>query len=176
MTKRRSKARTFMIAATLLTCANGCTRSPQGAGSVQSTRRPLDVRSSADVVRLQGSGTAMSQPGAGEALIVFTVDENYHVNANPATYPYLIATEITTDKVEELQVGKLIYPAAVKKKFEFAEEPLAVYEGQVQIRLTFTATRKGTLLLPYHLRVQACDNEKCFPPATIDGKTSINVQ
>jgi hypothetical protein len=164
-----------MIAATLA-CVNGCSRAPQGSGSVQSTRRPLEVRSSADVVRLEGSGMAMSQPGAGEVLIVFTVDENYHVNANPATYPYLIATEITTDKVDGLQVEKPIYPAAEKKKFEFAEEPLAVYEGRVQITLTFTATQKGKISLPYHLRVQACDTEKCFPPATIDGTTSIDEQ
>jgi len=64
--------------------------------------------------------------GTGEAQVFLVIQEGYHVNANPATFPYLIATEVTTDKVEGLEFGRPIYPAAEKKKFDFADEPLAV--------------------------------------------------
>lgn len=113
---------------------------------------------------------------AGEAQVLLVIQDGYHVNANPATFPYLIATEVTIDKVEGLEFGKPIYPAAEKKKFEFADQPLAVYQGQVTIKLPFTATTKGERSVPYHVRVQACDNEKCFPPATLNGSTSVGVQ
>ena len=152
-----------------------CSRSSQNEGSVQSSRRPTEVKSSADAVSLGGTGSATTG-STGEANVLLVVHDGYHVNANPATFSYLIATEVTTDKVDGLEFGKPIYPPAEKRKFEFSEAPLAVYQGQVEIKLPFTATTKGERSVPYHVRVQACDNEKCFPPATLNGSTSVGVQ
>jgi len=128
------------------------------------------VRTSADVVRPGGSGAALPAGAQAELPISISVEPGYHINANPATFDYLIATELTADKSEGLTFGKPIYPAAVSKTFKFADQPLAVYEGQVQIKLPVQAAptaAKGNHTLSLHLRVQACDEEKCFPPATL---------
>ncbi|MGZ5481499.1 MAG: protein-disulfide reductase DsbD domain-containing protein [Pyrinomonadaceae bacterium] len=164
------------VVALVLPFLHACSKpaTNQGPAAPQTSQR--EVRSSADVVSLGGTGTAISDGNDGEALVMLNIDAGYHVNANPATYPYLIATEVTADKVEGLDTGKAIYPPAKKQKFQFADEPLAVYEGQVEVRLPIKIAGKGTRALPLNIRVQACDHEKCFPPATLNTSVSVEVK
>ena len=152
----------------------GCPK-PKGAGGNGVGGGPPIVQSSADVVRLGGFGVGFSAPGKGSVEVPIRIDDGYHINANPATYPYLIATEVATDKVADLDVGKPIYPAAIKKKFQFADEPLAVYEGNVNVTLPLVAHSSGTKSLPITVRVQACDQEKCYPPATLKATVDVHV-
>ena len=164
-----------VIAITLLFLA-GCSKPATNSGPAPSQPSQREVRSSADVVSFGGTGTAMSGDNNGEALVMLNIESGYHVNANPATYPYLIATEVTADKVEGIETGKAAYPPAKKQKFEFADEPLAVYEGQVEVRLPIKVASKGSRSLPLNVRVQACDHEKCFPPASLKTDVAVEVK
>jgi thioredoxin:protein disulfide reductase len=164
------------VVALLLTFLTGCTKPATNQGPAASQTSQREVRSSTDIVSLSGTGTAMSGGNEGEALVLLNIEPGYHVNANPATYPYLIATEVTADKVDGIDVGKAIYPPAKKQKFQFAEEPLAVYEGQVEVKLPIKVAGKGSRSLPLKVRVQACDHEKCFPPATLNTNVSVEVK
>ena len=164
------------VVALVLPLLNGCSKPATNQGPAASQPSQREVRSSADVVSLGGTGTAISDRNSGEALVMLNIEPGYHVNANPATYPYLIATEVTADKVEGLDVGKAIYPPAKKQKFEFADEPLAVYEGQVEVRLPLKIAGKGSRSLPLKVRVQACDHEKCFPPANLNTTVSVEAK
>ena len=159
-----------------LAFVNACSKPATNPGAPVSQSSQRQVRSSADVVTLGGTGTAITGGNDGEALVMLNIETGYHVNANPATYPYLIATEVTADKVEGLDVGKPIYPPAKKQKFQFADEPLAVYEGQIEVRLPIKVAGKGTRSLPLNIRVQACDHEKCFPPATLNTNVSVELK
>jgi cytochrome c biogenesis DsbD-like protein len=146
-------------------------------GSSVSSPAERNIRSSADVVKLRASAITFFQPGNGEVAVPVIIDEGFHVNANPATFPYLIPTEVTPGKVAGIEVGKPIYPAAEKRKFQFAEEPLAVYEGKIEIKLPLrTSGFKGSRELPVAVRVQACDQEKCFPPDTLQLKIAVEVR
>jgi cytochrome c biogenesis DsbD-like protein len=169
----RFRCALFVSLALLAGCSRTTTHMPPSTTPVENSTR--EVRSSADVVTIGGTGTAMRE-SSGDAMIMLNIEPGYHVNANPATYPYLIATEVTADKVEGLDVGKAIYPPAKKQKFDFAEEALAVYEGQVEVRLPIKIAGKGSRSLPVHVRVQACDHEKCFPPATLNTNVSVEVK
>lgn len=173
---RKFSASVIGVVALLLPLLNGCSKPATNQGSVSSQRTEREVRSSADVVSVGGTGTAISGGNNGEALVMLNIEPGYHVNANPATYPYLIATEVTADKVEGIEVGKAIYPPAKKQKFQFADEALAVYEGQVEVRLPIKVASKGSRSLPLNVRVQACDHEKCFPPASLKTNVSVEVK
>ena len=155
----------------------GCPKAKNstGSGGNGSGGGPPEVTSSENVVRLGGAGAGFSTQGSGSIEVPIRIDEGYHINANPATFSYLIATEVTAEKVEGLEVGKPVYPPAVKKKFQFAEQPLNVYEGNVNVTLPLTAHFTGTRSLPISVRVQACDQEKCFPPATLHATYPITV-
>jgi hypothetical protein len=164
------------VVALVLPLLNGCSKPATNQVPAASQTSQREVRSSADVVTLGGTGTAISGGNNGEALVMLNIEPGYHVNANPATYPYLIATEVTADQVEGIDVGKAIYPPAKKLKFQFADEPLAVYEGRVEVRLPIKLASKGARSLPLNVRVQACDHEKCFPPATLNTSVSVEVK
>jgi Thiol:disulfide interchange protein DsbD, N-terminal len=137
------------------------------------------VRTSADVVKISASAVDLSSGSSSELAIPISIQPGYHINANPATFDYLIATELTVDKSDGITFGKPVYPASEKRKFQFAEQPLAVYEGNVQIKLPIQAApnaAKGTRSLAGHLRVQACDEEKCFPPATLQVAPGVELK
>lgn len=160
---------------------SGCTGQPanETKPAVEKGGQPPVVRTSADVVKVSGSGVDLSSGGSAELAIPISIQPGYHINANPATFDYLIATELTVDKSDGITFGKPVYPAVEKRKFQFAEQPLAVYEGNVQIKLPLQAApnaAKGKRTLAAHLRVQACDEEKCFPPDTLQAAPTIDLR
>lgn len=167
----------LIAVAIVLPLLAGCSKPATNQGPAPSQTSQREVRSSADVVSVGGTGTAISGGNNGEALVLLNIEPGYHVNANPATYPYLIATEVTADKVEGIEIGKAVYPPAKKQKFQFADEPLAVYEGQFEVRLPIkVASTGGARSLPLKVLVQACDHEKCLAPATLNANVSVEVK
>ncbi len=100
-----------------------------------------------------------------EITVTVTVDKGYHVNANPATFDYLVPTVLSVDGVADLRVT---YPAATLIKPRFAPDGLKVYEGTITLR---GIAPKGALVpgntITASLKVQACDDQVCLPPATL---------
>jgi hypothetical protein len=164
-----------LLLAVALTSCSGDTQSSKGRSSPTSAA----ISSSAQVVKVTAAPVNISQSSAGDAVIALSISPGFHINANPATFPYLIATEVTANKLEGINIGAPVYPAAVKRKFQFAEQPLAVYEGEASIKLILRAEANaatGRKSLPINVRVQACDEEQCFPPATINTTISVTLQ
>jgi len=125
----------------------------------------------------------MAQPvqiplgGSAEAVVRVTIQSGYHINANPPTYPYLKATALEIASGDGVSVAFVTYPKAVAKKFAFAEKPLAVYEGETELRATLKAdkaTKIGERSIPAHLRIQACDDQVCYPPGTLELAIPVN--
>ena len=159
----------ILVALALEACQKN---SPQPA---QSQATPSDVSSSAQVVKVVGH--FIPKAAGAPANVELEITPGFHVNANPATFPYLIATEVQPGNVDGITVGKIAYPVGVAQKFAFADQPLSVYEGKVTIPIPLTVApdAKGERMLPMKLRVQACDTEKCLPPSTLDSAIAINI-
>lgn len=160
---------------------SGCGRPPDSAtnAGTPAPTPPAGLVTSASVVKVQPANVTVSSGGSAEATVTLSISSGYHVNANPATFAYLIATEVTAGTTEGLTVGKPVYPVGVKRTFQFSNEPLAVYEGDAQVKLPLHAEQtaaKGAHSLPLSIRVQACDHEQCFPPATLNATIAIEVK
>lgn len=176
----------WVVAALLLTFAlSGCRDIHEavhpGTDSAHpsSSPAPAGVSSSADVVKVSSPEIKISPNSSAEAIVTLSISPGYHINANPATFSYLIATALSPGQAEGITAGKPVYPVAQKKKFQFADEPLAVYEGEVQIKLTVRVESnadKGARSLPIDVRVQACDSEKCYAPDTLKTTIAVNVK
>jgi Thiol:disulfide interchange protein DsbD, N-terminal len=154
---------------------SGCKNSGKPATASSSPSPAKDVSSSDQVVKAFGHFIPSASIPASLELVI---SPGFHVNANPATFPYLIATEVQPGQAEGVQVSnKLTYPPPKMETFSFADQPLAVYEGNVAIPIPLTPApgAKGQRTIPFKIRVQACDNEKCYPPATLDAALSIDV-
>lgn len=144
------------------------------APTTTAPKSPLEgiVKASAGRVELKAGGTA-------EVSVRLTIAGGYHVNANPATEKFLIPTSLTVKPDAGITIEKTDYPTPLTKKFPFAEMPLAVYEGDALIKLTLAAKRDaqpGQHTLSANIRVQPCDDEKCFPPMTITTGVEVTVR
>jgi uncharacterized protein len=145
------------------------------APSAPSSPTPAEVSSSDQVVKVYTHFIPSASPPANVELVV---SPGFHINANPATFSYLIATEVQPGKVEGITISdKLAYPAPKMETFAFAEKPLAVYEGSVTVPLPVKAApdATGQRTIPIKIRVQACDTQQCFPPATLDTSLSLDL-
>ena len=113
------------------------------------------------------------------ALVQLKIQSGYHINANPPTYPYLKATEVTLKPADGLSVGSITYPNSTSRKFPFADDPIAIYEGNAELKVVLKAAptaNKGPSNLPGKLKVQACDDQVCYPPGEIDVSIPVTVK
>ena len=158
-------------------CSQGI-HSATGGWPPASPTVPAGISSSADVVKVRSADVSIPAGGNADATVTLSISPRYHINANPATFPYLIPTAVNPGKSEGIIAGSPVYPAGQKKKFQFAEEPLAVYEGAVQIKMPLRVATNitGPGRLPISVTVQACDHEKCYAPATLDATITVNVK
>jgi hypothetical protein len=131
------------------------------------------------VVKVNADEVDVRAGGSSEASVRLTIDSGYHVNANPPTFPYLKPTELAFKAQPPMSVGSVIYPSATTRKFEFADKPLAVYEGEAVIKVQVKVDKgapQGKQNLSGKLRVQACDEEVCYPPGERDIMISVNIK
>lgn len=172
------------ITTLLVVFTAACARQPtnntnQTIVAQASSPDPSQKITSTSVVKAIPSNVTISRGSSAEATVQLNIDRGYHVNANPPSYPYLKATEIEIPTAHGLSVAFITYPDALTRKFAFAEKPLAVYEGQTPIKINLKAdksTPPGSLNLSGKLRVQACDEQVCYAPGTIDLSIPVTVK
>lgn len=167
----------------LLFLAAACSKpAPNSAGesTAATAASPATQRiTSEGVVKAAAQPIEIPAGGSAEAVVRVTVQSGYHVNANPPTYPYLKATELEISPADGVSVAFIGYPKAVDKKFPFAEKPLAVYEGATELKAMLKATKSaspGQRSISARLRIQACDDQVCYPPGTLDLAIPVNIK
>ncbi len=141
---------------------------PSSNTATRATATPMPET---QVVNVTTDETKLAAGGAGEAAIKLYIAEGYHVHANPASDKFYIATEVQAAPQEGITPGKPVYPKALTRKLEFAETPLALYEGQPVIKLPLRAdgnAAKGRHTFRVTVRVQACNDQACLPPRNIE--------
>jgi hypothetical protein len=140
---------------------------------------PSTARRSIDVVKATPQPVELASGKSAEALIKLNIEPGFHVNANPPSYPYLKPTELEIPRSDGLAVAFIVYPNAISRKLEFAEKPLAIYEGEVAIKANLSADKTmkpGQRNLAARLNVQACDDQVCYAPGTIDLVIPVNIK
>jgi len=150
----------------------GCTKAPAPPPE------PPQIKST-DVVKATPQPVTLAAGESGDAVIALQISNGYHVNANPPTFPYLKATELEITPADGVSVEFMTYPDALTKKFAFAEKPLAVYEGATAVKARLKAdksSKPGAHNLSAKLRVQACDEQVCYAPGTLDVNVPVNIK
>ncbi|MFM8269831.1 MAG: protein-disulfide reductase DsbD domain-containing protein [Pseudomonadota bacterium] len=110
----------------------------------------------------------LKQGQAADAIIPAAVLKGHHIQANPATLPNLIATELSVEPLEGLAIGKTVYPKSKAWKLKTASKTIQTYEGDLvlKINLTSTTLKSGNYEVKGSLRYQACDEKNCFFPTS----------
>lgn len=161
---------TIVLLTLILMALAACSKPPAGDSSKPAT--PAGQRiSSETLVKASAQPVELPVDGSADAVVNVTVQQGYHINANPASFPYLKATELDIPESEDIAVNYTYYPNPLVKKFSFSpDEPLRVYEGETPIRVSLLAAKtaaKGQRSLAGTLSIQACDDQVCYPPGKI---------
>jgi uncharacterized protein len=159
------------------TNANGVANAnvaPTAAATAAATPTPQ-----AQVVTATAEEVKLEAGGAGEATVRLDIARGYHVNANPASDRFYVATELSAEPLAGVvTAGKPVYPPGVQRKLGFAEKPLSLYEGSVRLKLPLRAApgaAKGRHTLRATIRVQPCNDEACQQPRNIDAPIPVTI-
>ena len=125
--------------------------SPQGAST--------PAQDSAGVVRAFARLTPGASGVSAPLQVTLIIAPGYHVNANPASKPYLIATSVL---VHGTPANGVRYPPSRVLRLQSGLR-LAVLEG----RVTLTVPVAGAPPAQVQVRVQACDDTACLAPSLL---------
>ncbi len=104
--------------------------------------------------------------GNGLVHVKVTTLPGWHINSNAPLEEDFIATELTVPGAN-LPPDAITYPPGVERKFGFHDQPLSVYEGDIEITAKVGGSSQP---LTVELTVQACNDQICLLPETVSLK------
>jgi len=114
-----------------------------------------------------------------QLAVVLKIRNGFHINARKPSAEYLIPTDLRANLPAGFKsAGEISYPKGELHSFAFTKTPLNVYENKVILRVPLAAQSDaplGTQRIPLKLRYQACSNEVCLPPVTVDIDAPLTV-
>jgi thioredoxin:protein disulfide reductase len=161
MTMKR-QAVVFLLVGIAAFC--GLAPAPQAVDLVGSLSEPVTATGYVSLSNIPQGGNA-------HVAIELQMQSPWHVNANPASEDFMVPTEVTFEPTTGITVSAPIYPAGEEETLSFSEKPLRLYAGTVVIGATIDIAKDvpiGPASLKATVTYQACDNEKCMLPQTID--------
>lgn len=120
----------------------------------------------------------VKQGGVAQIEVIIDINPGFHINSNRPGDEFLIPTALKLEKLDGVTATRVIYPRAKTQKFPFSEKPLSVYEGRAVLKFSarsLASKAAGNYTLKGKLTVQACNNEACLRPATIDVNIPIEI-
>jgi thioredoxin:protein disulfide reductase len=122
-------------------------------------------------VKVQLSSDKIRVGGTAQAAIQLNINENWHVNSHHPTFDYLIGTMFDLEGKEGVILADVQYPAGKVVPLSFAEKPIDVYEGTPTIFASIKFSDKlplGIDTVKANITVQACNDQFCLAPATLE--------
>ena len=122
--------------------------------------------------------TAARRGGLMEARVTVQLRNGYHVNSNTPAEDYLIPLRLAWTAAP-FEVAETVYPKPKMEKYSFSPKPLSVFTGDFDIltRLKVpVGVAPGPGVLVGKLRYQACNDNSCLPPKTIEVRLAYQVQ
>ncbi|MGA3333853.1 MAG: protein-disulfide reductase DsbD domain-containing protein [Terracidiphilus sp.] len=105
---------------------------------------------------------------ASPVALHFRVAQGLHINSHSPSDEFLIPTTFSIPDGMGVRLDAAAYPAGAIISLAFdPKTKVSVYAGEFTIHARIVATR-GNHLVEGKLRYQACDQNQCMPPKTID--------
>lgn len=113
------------------------------------------------VVKAQSQGTL---------TLTLKIQPGFHIQANPASAPNLIATTVSMAGPESVSWGDPVYPSGKPYRLMGAASEISTYDGSLEITIPFhvgEGLSRGPLKSSGQVRYQACNDKTCFFPAKL---------
>jgi len=140
-----------------------------GQGMSSADKANIEVKQSQNVIP---AGTS------SQVAVLLNLEEGWHVNSDRPSQDFLIGTELVIEEIEGILVSEIQYPPSKRYNFDFSEEPVDVFEGEAPIFVTLSAAENigpGSYEFSGSLRIQACDNEVCLAPTTVEISIPVEI-
>lgn len=115
---------------------------------------------------------------AAEVVVEVKVREGFHIQANPASRPQLIATRVDLSGGKGLSPGRALYPEGKPYKVGGLAMTVSTYDGHFELKVPVKASdlaTPGKQDLAGRIRYQACDDKVCFPPTVAKFTAPVEV-
>ena len=113
-----------------------------------------------------------------ESRVAVIVAAGYHLQANPASEDYLVATRLELKATEDVSIGKLNYPKGKPYRLNGADKEIQTYEGSFEIGVPLKVSgsvRSGKRVLQGRLHYQACDSKTCLFPTSVPVTVTLEI-
>jgi thiol:disulfide interchange protein DsbD len=118
-------------------------------------------------------------PGSsGKLILTLVMAPGWHVNSNDSQGENLYPTEFSWKPPAGLTVTQVQYPKGIPVRVSFQDEPVMVYQDEVQIVVDFrveSTVRPGPVPLAGEITVQACSDEVCLAPSELPVNASVEI-
>jgi hypothetical protein len=144
------------------------------AGAVATGQEPLSGSSHRSLLKseaveyLYPEQVAVPAGKASAVTLHFRIQPNLHINSHKPHEQSLIPTELSIPESSGVRLAAAVYPEG--NDFTLPADPsekLSVYTGEFVIEARIIAT-PGEHLVEARLHYQACDQNACMPPKTIN--------
>ncbi len=118
-------------------------------------------------VSLKSSQNKLERGKSIPIALVIQIKSPWHINSFTPKEEFLIPTTLALSAPEGVSFGKMQYPEALEKQFEFSETPLWVYEGEAVVYTTIAIDPDytgNTVTITGKITYQACDDHTCLAP------------
>jgi hypothetical protein len=128
---------------------------------------PLEALARQVVAVSAEAAQAAGEDGWRSVTVRLVIEKGWHINANPASDSFLIPTALEMDgeagagSAAGSALRQIHYPPGKALETDFAEAPIAVYEGTVEITAEVPA---GVQAL--RVTYQPCEASRCLAPVT----------
>ncbi|MFO7932407.1 MAG: cytochrome c biogenesis protein CcdA [Desulfosalsimonas sp.] len=119
------------------------------------------------------------RPGQGLALeLSMDMGESWHINSDQPNSDYMIPSRLELGEEVPFSIVSVRYPDAAEYEFDFAQEPVSVFEDGLLVKARIQADpdiKPGAYEIPLEFHYQACSRDTCLNPETAELAIPVTV-
>lgn len=108
--------------------------------------------------------------GSYPILVTLHISDTWYIHGSEESGGDLIPTELSFPEDSGVSIEGIQFPSPSKKMFDYSEEPLEIFSGDLLVGATVKVSKKappGNIMLKGELSYQACAAQFCLPPERI---------
>lgn len=109
-------------------------------------------------------------------VVTIQIDSGFHIQSNHPKLDYLIPTSLALTPEGGVSLSRVKWPQAQDHRFSFSPDPLAVFEGKLQVPVTLATGAPGNFTLHGTFHYQACNDQLCRPPVSESFTLQVRVR
>ena len=164
--RRQGTSMANMLTASLEAIALAPDRFPKSAFDAAS-KSAEPTQGNPVVVSLDNKAIVVKD-GVGAVAVTIKIHKSFHANANPPGAEGVIPVTVKLSGIKGVLLD-VTYPKGEQKKFAFADKPISVYEGTVEIKVTLKKDKDAKIAITGAPSIvvgyQVCTDKACLLPA-----------